>query len=90
MTQYSGINRKPPYSDPSPPEGAEIYLADRAKHYDYPTEVYVGSCHCQAVTFAVLSKPITEVLVIDCSCSLCLGVNLRRTRIPHGFELTCV
>lgn len=57
------------------PAGAEEYLAKRAEHYSYPTKTYVGSCHCQAVSYAVLCKPIEEVLLMDCACSICRGVG---------------
>lgn len=75
LTRYSGFSRDPPYCLPSLPDGAEEYLAERAKHYDYFTKVYTGSCHCQAVRFGVVCKPLEEVLIIDCSCSMCLGVS---------------
>ena len=77
LTQYSGINRDPPYSPPTLPQGADAYLARRAQHYNYPTKVYIGSCHCKAVTFGVLCKPLEDVLIMDCSCSMCLGVSGR-------------
>jgi len=67
--------RDPPYSPQTLLQGAEAYLTERAKHYDYRTQVYTGSCPCQAVTFEVVCKPLEEVLVMDCSCSLCTGVS---------------
>lgn len=81
LKQYSGADRDPPYEPPQIPAGAEAYLAERAKHYQYETKVYVGGCHCKAVTFAVLHKPLEEVELVDCACSICTGVS--------GFRLKC-
>jgi hypothetical protein len=55
--------------------GAAEYLTERAKDYEYETKTYVGSCHCKAVTFAVRCKPLEEVGLTDCDCSICLGVG---------------
>jgi hypothetical protein len=35
----------------------------------------VGSCHCQAVKFGVLSKVLEEAGIDDCGCSICAGVS---------------
>ena len=77
MTKYSGLSRDPAYThitlDDLP--GAKEYLEGRAADMDYPTKTYVGSCHCQAVKFAVQSKPLEETLICDCGCSICRGVG---------------
>ena len=39
-------------------------------------EVYNGSCHCGAVTYAVKTKPLEELKVMSCNCSLCSRVCL--------------
>lgn len=72
------MDRKPEYTWPKLDDvpGAKDYLEQRAKEFDYPTEIYVGSCHCQAIKFAVLSKPLDEVRLDDCGCSICLGVSV--------------
>lgn len=39
-------------------------------------EVYVGSCHCKAIQFAVLCEPLDSIGITDCACTICLGVSL--------------
>lgn len=52
------------------------------KHPEYPVEdpkggeqkgmkTYTGSCHCGRVMLAVRSKPLPEVEVLECDCSIC-------------------
>jgi len=75
--RFSGIDRKPPYTHPTLSDlpGATEYFESRAKDHPNTAEIYVGACHCQAIKFAVLSKPMKEARVIDCACSICLGVS---------------
>ena len=39
-------------------------------------KVYPGNCHCGAVTYALKTKPLEELKVISCNCSLCSRVGL--------------
>lgn len=75
-TAYPGKAHGTSYTAVPPIEGADEYLSKRAEHYDYPTKIYTGGCHCQALKFAVLCKPLEEVGMTDCNCSICLGVSL--------------
>ena len=74
---YSGLERLPQYTHTTLSDlpGAKEYLDKRAKELDHPTEVRVGSCHCQAIKFAVACKPLDKVELCDCSCSICSGVR---------------
>jgi hypothetical protein len=76
---YSGLDRPPQYTHVqlSDLPGAEEYLTARAKEVDHPTEIRVGSCHCQAIKFAVACEPIesSKTEICDCGCSICLGVS---------------
>jgi hypothetical protein len=76
-SRYSGIDRSPEYIHTTlgSIDGAQAYLAGRSQDYDYPTSTYYGSCHCQAIKFAVLSKPLDQTRIMDCSCSICAGVR---------------
>ncbi|KAI0404513.1 glutathione-dependent formaldehyde-activating enzyme [Xylaria palmicola] len=54
------------------------YVAPKFTGTEPPAEIeggqlYTGSCHCGAVTFAVKSKPINKDLegVVECNCSIC-------------------
>ena len=38
--------------------------------------VYEGNCHCGAVRYRVLTRPLEEVKVMSCNCSLCSRVRL--------------
>ncbi|GKT48667.1 centromere protein V [Colletotrichum spaethianum] len=47
-------------------------------------KLYNGSCHCGAVTVAVISKPIDETYedtIIDCNCSICERVSRYPDRV---------
>lgn len=35
-----------------------------------------GNCHCKAVKWVVKTKPLSEMSIIDCNCSLCSRVSL--------------
>jgi hypothetical protein len=38
-------------------------------------KIYNGSCHCGAVSYTVKSKPLEEMEIISCNCSLCSRVR---------------
>lgn len=38
-------------------------------------KIYQGNCHCGTVTYAVMTKPLDEVEVLSCNCSLCSRVR---------------
>ncbi len=82
-TSFSGIERPPSYKPVSLDDipGAADYLTKRAEDIDFPTEIYVGSCHCQAIKFACLDKPLKEAKLDDCACSICTGVRSFNTSI---------
>lgn len=53
-------------------------LIAKSKEMGGQTEIYTGSCHCQAVKFAVVCKPLhsaADETIVDCACSICLGVS---------------
>ena len=55
-----------PYSPPTPP-----------KHDLVPAEgekIYTGNCHCGKVKLAVKTKPLTDIRVARCNCSICIRV----------------
>lgn len=45
-------------------------------------KVYHGNCHCKAVTFSVLTKPLEEQEIMSCNCSSC-----SRACLPSPFPL---
>lgn len=65
----------PLYTHPTLPPAVLERLQKPQEHYNYKTEVYTGSCHCQAVTYGVVAKPIEEEEVCVCTCSICQGVR---------------
>jgi len=38
-------------------------------------KVYNGSCHCGAITLKVRTKPLAEVEVKECDCTICTKVR---------------
>ncbi|WWD19979.1 hypothetical protein CI109_104452 [Kwoniella shandongensis] len=75
LVLYSGLDREPAYKaiTLSDIPNAEAYLSKLQKDETKPTKIYVGSCHCQAIMFAVRCQPLEEVHLCDCACSICLG-----------------
>jgi len=74
MNRYKGLDRLPAYTLP---ELAD--LPGAKEHLDTipgEGEILVGSCHCQAIKFAVKSEPLESARIVDCACSICLGVRL--------------
>lgn len=75
-TYKSKMANVPPfYTHPTLPTALLDRLKKRQEHYSYETEVYTGSCHCQAVTFGVVAKPMKDEEVCVCTCSICQGVG---------------
>ena len=81
-SSHKGISRLPDYVHPilSDLPGAEDYLAT----IPGDGKILVGSCHCQAVKFAVKAKPLESAKINDCACSICLGVS--RSISPLGLN----
>jgi len=59
----NGASRDPRYQPPKAP-----FMLDDP-HSDL--KVYSGNCHCGKVRYSVKTKPLTEVKVMSCNCSLC-------------------
>jgi len=70
-----GRDRAPAYVYPQLHDlpGAAEYLAQRSDQDG--SSIYTGSCHCQAVKFAVKSEALETVEINDCACSICVGVR---------------
>lgn len=50
-------------------------------------QTYTGSCHCGALTVAIVSKPLEnnpDVRLVECNCSICERVGINDTLKPHG------
>jgi hypothetical protein len=46
-------------------------------------KLYNGNCHCGAVKYTVKTKPLTELKVLSCNCSLCARVRSPSTTTPN-------
>lgn len=66
--RYSGKDREPAYAPSSTPLDHNLAVPEGKK-------LYQGSCHCQAVRFAVVHDPLEKSEANDCNCSLCGGVS---------------
>ncbi|KAJ9101029.1 hypothetical protein QFC21_003247 [Naganishia friedmannii] len=66
LVSYSGKDRQPAYAPPTTPLSHNLTVPEGKKMYE-------GSCHCQAVRYAVVSDPLENVEANDCNCSLCGG-----------------
>ncbi|KAF6804245.1 glutathione-dependent formaldehyde-activating gfa [Colletotrichum sojae] len=62
-------------------------------------KLYTGSCHCGAVTVALMSKPLDETfdeLVAECNCSICMRNGYRWIYPPneqvvlHASDPSCI
>jgi len=71
---YDGASLDPPYEPPSPMKH-DLVPGDGEK-------IYTGSCHCGAVKVAVQSKPLPEMKVHECNCSIC-SRNANTLFYPH-------
>lgn len=65
---FPGKNLKSSYVPPTFPAHGEVEAGKR---------IYNGHCHCGAVTIAVKFKPVGEMEVLSCNCSLCSRVSLQ-------------
>lgn len=60
------------------------------KKDDDGMKVYHGNCHCKAVTFSVLTKPLEEQKVMSCNCSSCSRVRFFSACLPRPLlERSC-
>ncbi|MCJ1457697.1 hypothetical protein MMC28_008066 [Mycoblastus sanguinarius] len=64
ITSYDGATLEPAYNPPNGPRS--ILGSDHAT-----TQIYGASCHCGKVTFEVTSKPLQDIEVTQCNCSIC-------------------
>jgi len=77
-SKFDGASLGSKYIPPPVPEhGGEIEEGMR---------VYNGNCHCGSVTYTVKSKPLGELKVMSCNCSLCSRV--RTNLLPHSSTLS--
>ncbi|MCJ1258599.1 hypothetical protein MMC24_006432 [Lignoscripta atroalba] len=61
---YDGASLlQPPYQPPK--------VQSHFSTIEEDLKVYDGSCHCGAVTLSVKSKPLTDIKVETCDCSIC-------------------
>ncbi|KAH8821937.1 Mss4-like protein [Xylogone sp. PMI_703] len=64
LSSYKGSEVEPAYTTPEVPG----YRADTV---DGELRQYAGSCHCGAVRYTLMNKPITDEKIISCNCSMC-------------------
>ncbi len=67
IEKFPGSDLQPQYQPPETsqePEDAEDGL-----------KLYHGNCHCGAVTYTVKTKPLDDIEVMSCNCSLCSRVR---------------
>lgn len=67
-TSFDGAALEPFYHTPQ--ASSSLVAKDGSKIYD-------GNCHCGAITYSVLSEPLTETgpPVCECDCSICSRVS---------------
>lgn len=65
---FKGADLDPPYQPPKPSHGP--------RDGEDGLEIYDGNCHCGAVSYIVQSKPLNDIGVLSCNCSLCSRVRL--------------
>lgn len=59
------------YQQPSFPDLDEI---KKVLNVQEGMKIYHGNCHCKAITYSVVTKPLEEQQVLSCNCSLCSKV----------------
>lgn len=59
---YNGADLEPHYVPPNGPEVSDL---------NQSTKCYRGSCHCGNVSYDLQSKPLEEIGVTSCNCSIC-------------------
>jgi len=76
IIRHGELDRVPAYGYPQLHDlpGAAKYLEQLDDRDE--SQIYIGSCHCQAVKFAVKSEPLETAEINDCACSICVGVSL--------------
>jgi hypothetical protein len=52
-------------------------------------KIYNGSCHCGAVSYTVKSKPLEEMEITSCNCSLCSRVRHNPGYLPITPNRNC-
>jgi hypothetical protein len=67
IKEFKGAEIYSPYKPPTFPAHGETEVGKR---------VYDGNCHCGAIKFSVAWKPVEEIEVLSCNCSLCSRVSL--------------
>jgi hypothetical protein len=60
------------YQQPSFPSEDEL---EKVLNVEEGLKIYNGNCHCKAVTYSVVTKPVEEQEVLSCNCSLCSKVH---------------
>ena len=56
-------------------------------------KIYDGNCHCGAICYRLKSKPLEELKIMSCNCSLCSRVRpiaLCLPVIPNGSPRTAI
>lgn len=76
LIRHGGLDRLPMYLHPQLENlpGAAEYLGQLGD--ENGSTIYTGSCHCQAIKFAVKTEPLETAEICDCACSICIGVSL--------------
>lgn len=75
---HDGASLEPKYI---PPKGSEVTDLDQS------TKSYQGSCHCGKVTFNLQSKPLEDIELTSCNCSICSRVCLRSPSTNIHFQV---
>ncbi|KAK0111478.1 hypothetical protein ONS95_001833 [Cadophora gregata] len=73
-TKYEGTSGEehgakyvPPSTYPPPSTAKNVETSVEGAKLD----IFHGNCHCGAVAYTMLSKPLSERMIISCNCSLC-------------------
>jgi hypothetical protein len=64
---FKGADLDPPYQPPKPSHGP--------RDGEDGLKIYDGNCHCGVVSYTVQSKPLSDIGVLSCNCSLCSRVR---------------
>lgn len=81
---YAGSDLSPYYTPPIFPPSEETEKRLNVTNED-GMRIYNGSCHCGAVMYSVLTKPLEEQEVMCCNCSSCSRVR----PFPPFSKLSC-
>ena len=66
-----GSKYMPPSTYPAPSTAKNVETSIP----DAKLDTFHGNCHCGAVAYTMVSKPLNERKVISCNCSLCYRVS---------------